>query len=65
MVLASLPFYFLSLDLPRKIVNEAIQGRAFESGNQTAPILEPALSLPSFLGGELVHPVRRLSRRPR
>ena len=39
-VLASLPFYFLSLDLPRKIVNEAIQGRAFESGNQTAPFLE-------------------------
>ena len=34
-VLASLPFYFLSLDLPRKIVNEAIQGKAFESGSQT------------------------------
>ena len=50
-VLASLPFYFLSLDLPRKIVNEAIQGRAFESGNQTAPILNLQLSLPSFLGG--------------
>src|SRR5215211_5167155 len=50
-VLASLPFYFLSLDLPRKIVNEAIRGRAFESGNQTAPILNLNLSLPSFLGG--------------
>src|SRR5829696_3566103 len=50
-VLASLPFYFLSLDLPRKIVNEAIQGKAFESGSQTAPILDLTLSLPSFLGG--------------
>ena len=30
--LASLPFYFLSLDLPRRIVNEAIQGDAFANG---------------------------------
>ena len=63
-VLASLPFYFLSLDLPRKIVNEAIQGRAFESGNQTAPILNLQLSLPELPRRELLHPVRRLSRRP-
>ena len=32
-VLASLPFYFASLDLPRRIVNEAIQGKAFAHGN--------------------------------
>jgi putative ABC transport system ATP-binding protein len=32
-VLASLPLYFASLDLPRRIVNEAIQGHAFEHGN--------------------------------
>ena len=31
--LASLPFYLLSLDLPKRIINEAILGSAFESGN--------------------------------
>src|SRR4029450_4147598 len=36
-VLASLPFYFASLDLPRRIVNEAIQGGAFRGGKTTAP----------------------------
>ncbi|MDF2973593.1 MAG: multidrug transporter ATP-binding protein, partial [Microvirga sp.] len=34
-VLASLPFYFMSLDLPRQIVNQAIQGEAFREGNPT------------------------------
>ena len=47
-VMLSLPFYFLSLDLPRKIVNEAIQGRAFEAGNQSAPFLNLSISLPGF-----------------
>src|SRR5688572_4735658 len=50
-VLASLPFYFLSLDLPRRIVNEAIQGGAFEQGKATAPFLNIAFDLPSWLGG--------------
>lgn len=37
MVLLSLPFYFLSLDLPKTIVNKAIQGEGFEGGGtQTA-----------------------------
>ena len=31
-VLLSLPFYFLSLDLPKTIVNEAIQGEGFADG---------------------------------
>jgi len=31
-VLLSLPFYFLSLDLPKTIVNEAIQGNGFSEG---------------------------------
>ena len=31
-VLLSLPFYFVSLDLPKYIVNDAIQGRAFTGG---------------------------------
>jgi putative ABC transport system ATP-binding protein len=50
-VLASLPFYFASLDLPRRIVNEAIQGRAFEGGRTTAPFLNIGFSWPEFFGG--------------
>ncbi|NNM74895.1 ABC transporter transmembrane domain-containing protein [Enterovirga aerilata] len=50
-VIASLPFYYMSLDLPRKIVNEAIQGRAFEQGRQTAKFLDISISLPAWLGG--------------
>ena len=42
-VLASLPFYFASLDLPRRIVNEAIQGKSFAQGNETAPFLQLSL----------------------
>jgi putative ABC transport system ATP-binding protein len=50
-VLSSLPFYFASLDLPRRIVNEAIQGRAFAGGKQSAPFLEIGFGLPEWLGG--------------
>lgn len=53
-VLASLPFYFLSLDLPRRIVNEAIQGRAFEGGQRTVTFLDLSFDLPAFLGGGTV-----------
>jgi putative ABC transport system ATP-binding protein len=50
-VLASLPFYFASLDLPRRIVNEAIQGRAFEGGRTSARFLDMSFTLPQWLGG--------------
>src|SRR4051812_36563799 len=50
-VLASLPFYFASLDLPRRIVNEAIQGKSFQKGEQTASFLAISLSWPDWLGG--------------
>ena len=50
-VLASLPFYFASLDLPRRIVNEAIQGKAFMGGQQTTRFLSWTLTLPDWLGG--------------
>ncbi|HEX8664506.1 MAG TPA: ABC transporter ATP-binding protein [Beijerinckiaceae bacterium] len=50
-VLASLPFYFASLDLPRRIVNEAIQGKSFARGNETAPFLQISIGLPDWLGG--------------
>jgi putative ABC transport system ATP-binding protein len=54
-VLASLPFYFMSLDLPRRIVNEAIQGKAFEQGQPTATFLSLNFDWPSWLGGGSVH----------
>jgi putative ABC transport system ATP-binding protein len=50
-VLASLPFFYISLDLPRRIVNEAIQGRAFQNGQETAPFLKLAIPWPGWLGG--------------
>jgi putative ABC transport system ATP-binding protein len=52
-VLASLPLYFLSLDIPKTIVNEAIQGRAFTGGRETATFLSISLPLPGWLGGPL------------
>jgi putative ABC transport system ATP-binding protein len=53
-VLVSQPFYFASLDLPRQIVNQAIQGEAFKDGNTTAPFLHLSLSWPKWLGGGTV-----------
>src|ERR671912_1075100 len=54
-VLASLPFYFASLDLPRRIVNEAIQGNAFREGATEAPFLSVGFELPQWLGGASIH----------
>ncbi|GGC55012.1 ABC transporter ATP-binding protein/permease [Chelatococcus reniformis] len=57
-VLASLPFYYWSLDLPKRIVNEAIQGGAFKSGKTSTTFFEISFDLPGFLGGrhvELFH----------
>ncbi|WP_245410955.1 ABC transporter transmembrane domain-containing protein [Microvirga flavescens] len=50
-VLVSQPFYFFSLDLPRRIVNEAIQGQAFRDGQTTATFLRLTLDWPAWLGG--------------
>jgi putative ABC transport system ATP-binding protein len=52
-VLASLPLYFASLDLPRRIVNEAIQGHAFEKGNETAKFLVLRLQMPNWFGHDI------------
>ncbi len=38
LVLVSLPFYYLSLNLPKQIVNEGIQGQGFESPGSTQTI---------------------------
>jgi putative ABC transport system ATP-binding protein len=50
-VLASLPLYFWSLDLPKSIVNDAIQGRAFKSATATIKAFKLSISLPDLLGG--------------
>ena len=50
-VLASLPFYFASLDLPKRIVNDAITGKAFAHGEATAPFLARPDMAPRWLGG--------------
>ncbi|MGU3385060.1 ABC transporter transmembrane domain-containing protein [Methylobacterium sp. D53M] len=54
-VLASLPFYFASLDLPKRIVNDAITGKAYAHGEATAPFLELTVEWPAFLGGGKTH----------
>jgi putative ABC transport system ATP-binding protein len=51
LVLISLPFYYVSLDLPKLIVNNAIQGRAFPEGRTTAPLFGFGMTLPDWLGG--------------
>lgn len=51
LIALSLPFYWLSLDVPKRIVNEALQGRAFQDGNTTATLFSASIQLPEFLGG--------------
>ncbi len=50
-VIASLPFYYLSLELPKYIVTDAIQGRAFQDGQSNVQLLGLDLHLPAWLGG--------------
>jgi len=50
MVVASQVLYFASLDLTKKIVNDAIQGEAFQK-TDTARFLEINLPVPDFLAG--------------
>jgi putative ABC transport system ATP-binding protein len=53
-VILSLPFYYLSLDLPRQIVNDAIMGEAFRDGATTTTFLVVSFDLPALLGGGTV-----------
>lgn len=50
-VLFSLPFYWWSLDVPKRIVNEGIQGSVFPQHGAQARLFDFSLSLPDFLGG--------------
>src|SRR5512141_2152859 len=55
LVLGTMVVYFFSLDLPKTIINDAIQGKRFPNPESTAPILRMAIKLPQFLGGETLH----------
>ena len=54
LIFASLPFYWASLDIPKQIVNDAIQGRAFKGGPGTAVLFNLSFHWPDFMGGGLV-----------
>jgi putative ABC transport system ATP-binding protein len=54
LVVASMVIYFATLDLPKAIINEAIQGKRFPSPDAIVPFLSIALRLPEFLGGQTV-----------
>ncbi|MBL9033958.1 MAG: ABC transporter ATP-binding protein, partial [Rhodospirillaceae bacterium] len=43
-------FYFISLDLPKQIVNQAIQGEAFDGGAYTTKFLNVTVGPYDFLG---------------
>jgi putative ABC transport system ATP-binding protein len=50
-ILVSIPFNWASFDVPKRIVNDAIQGGAFRDGKTTATLMDFTLHLPSWLGG--------------
>ncbi len=52
-ILLSLPFYFASFDIPKRIINEALQGKAFSQAGATVRFLELSLPLPDFMGGSI------------
>jgi len=49
-VVLSQPFYFLSLDLPKTIVNEGILGRSFPDPTSVQTFFRIDIRLPSWLG---------------
>ncbi len=51
LVVASMLIYFSMLDLPKAIINEAIQGKRFPVPEATVAFMKLHFSLPGFLGG--------------
>ncbi len=45
-IVLSLPFYFASFDLPKRIINDALQGKAFASQSKPVYFLRIEFSLP-------------------
>jgi len=52
LVAASMLIYFSMLDLPKAIINEAIQGKRFPEATSAVAFLKLHFTLPAFLGGE-------------
>src|SRR6185295_14321781 len=52
LVVASMLIYFSMLDLPKAIINEAIQGKRFPEAASTVAFLKLQLTLPAWLGGD-------------
>jgi putative ABC transport system ATP-binding protein len=52
LVVASMLIYFSMLDLPKAIINEAIQGKRFPTAETTVAFMKVHLTLPQFLGGQ-------------
>jgi putative ABC transport system ATP-binding protein len=55
LVVASMLIYFSMLDLPKAIINEAIQGKRFPEAASTVAFLKIHLTLPAYLGGGSLH----------
>jgi putative ABC transport system ATP-binding protein len=51
LVIASMLLYFVTLDLPKTIINEPIQGKRFPNPDSTVPFMNVVLRIPEFLGG--------------
>ncbi len=51
-ILASMPTYFLSLELPKRIVNGPIQGKGFENPGDTETFMQIDLPFSGWLFGE-------------
>jgi putative ABC transport system ATP-binding protein len=54
LIALSLPFYWLSLEVPKRIVNEALQGEAFVNGVTEATLFSLSIPLPAALGGTIM-----------
>lgn len=52
LILFSLPFYWASLEIPKRIVNDALQGRAF-NGQETVPATAASSWIPEWLAGDI------------
>lgn len=54
LVVLSMVFYYASLDLPKTIINQPIQGKGFPDPESTAQFMRIGFTLPDFLGGSSV-----------
>jgi putative ABC transport system ATP-binding protein len=51
LILLSLPFYWGSLDIPKRIVNDGLQGKVFQGVGPTVPFGSLSITLPQTFGG--------------